>query len=276
MEATVKKANEKNMEYFKSFWPTYIVFKIIDTEVPEFYIYWTGNTIIKEDESKTVQGRIERVDVYEITQKELNAYVVNYEENTTRPIGYINTFCIQPKLRLNQRRIADLDKELNAGTFIGYWLHNELVEVKSDEDLKIKSLPLIDAFGLENTRGYFWTGLGKTAPEKILINFEPASWEMPKDLDSNYDIQLLIRYLNQFDHQKILVIGHTDSDDIPMGNQTLSENRAKAFKEYLSVHVKNASDRITCEGKGDKYPIGDNTTEEGKKENRRVEIRYLK
>lgn len=68
-----------------------------------------------------------------------------------------------------------------------------------------------------------------------------------------------------------VVEGHTDSQGKAAFNQTLSENRAKAVRDYLVSHGV-AADRITAKGHGSSRPIADNTSAEGRADNRRVEI----
>jgi len=55
-------------------------------------------------------------------------------------------------------------------------------------------------------------------------------------------------------------------------NQTLSESRAAAVREYLITHG-IARERVTSVGFGETLPIDDNRTAEGRAINRRVEIR---
>jgi outer membrane protein OmpA-like peptidoglycan-associated protein len=69
----------------------------------------------------------------------------------------------------------------------------------------------------------------------------------------------------------IEVEGHTDSDGSEGMNQTLSENRAGAVRDYLlSQGVPEAS--IVSRGFGEAHPVATNDTAEGKSQNRRVEI----
>ena len=74
---------------------------------------------------------------------------------------------------------------------------------------------------------------------------------------------------------KIEIAGHTDNNGSELANQLLSENRAKSVKSYL---VKNGIDklRINCVGYGEKQPIADNNSKQGREKNRRIEIRILK
>jgi outer membrane protein OmpA-like peptidoglycan-associated protein len=67
------------------------------------------------------------------------------------------------------------------------------------------------------------------------------------------------------------VEGHTDNVGTDATNQTLSQKRAEAVREYLIVRGVSAN-AITAVGKGSMVPIGDNKTPEGRAMNRRVEI----
>ncbi|PID98022.1 MAG: cell envelope biogenesis protein OmpA [Actinobacteria bacterium] len=73
---------------------------------------------------------------------------------------------------------------------------------------------------------------------------------------------------------KVTIVGHTDSVADDAYNLDLSKRRAKVVGDYLSSKAPGLS--VTADGKGETQPIGDNTTEEGKAQNRRVEIRAEK
>lgn len=70
---------------------------------------------------------------------------------------------------------------------------------------------------------------------------------------------------------KMVVEGHTDSQGSASYNQDLSQHRAQAVRDYL-VTRGIASDRITAEGFGPTRSIADNSSPEGRANNRRVEI----
>ncbi|RYZ98827.1 MAG: OmpA family protein [Sphingobacteriaceae bacterium] len=69
----------------------------------------------------------------------------------------------------------------------------------------------------------------------------------------------------------ISIIGHTDNTGSDTYNQDLSVRRAQAVKTFITGNGVAAS-RLTTLGKGEGEPIGDNTTEDGRSQNRRVEI----
>ncbi len=72
----------------------------------------------------------------------------------------------------------------------------------------------------------------------------------------------------------IIAIGHADATGTDAYNQKLSERRAAAVKAYL-VSKGVAANKITTEGKGEKMPVADNKTREGRAKNRRVEVEVI-
>ena len=69
----------------------------------------------------------------------------------------------------------------------------------------------------------------------------------------------------------IHITGHTDAIGSDEANQILSEGRANAVRNDL-IKRGVAEERLTAEGKGEKEPVADNDTEEGRQLNRRVEF----
>lgn len=75
---------------------------------------------------------------------------------------------------------------------------------------------------------------------------------------------------------KVRITGHTDNDGKETDNQKLSEQRAESVKNYLSSNFGIDKSRMTTEGKGETTPIANNNSEDGKKQNRRVEFNIIK
>jgi OmpA-OmpF porin, OOP family len=72
----------------------------------------------------------------------------------------------------------------------------------------------------------------------------------------------------------IIAVGHTDSVGSDAYNQKLSVARSESVKAYL-VSKGIEKNRVYTEGKGEKQPVADNKTAEGRAKNRRVEIEVV-
>lgn len=79
------------------------------------------------------------------------------------------------------------------------------------------------------------------------------------------------KVLAEFDQTVVEVAGHTDSTGSDAYNQALSERRSASVMQYLKGHGV-IQERLIQVGMGEKYPIADNATAEGRQANRRVEI----
>ena len=77
--------------------------------------------------------------------------------------------------------------------------------------------------------------------------------------------------LNQNQVTTVTIVGHTDSTGSDAINNPLSFDRANAARDYL-VNLGVAPQRIATDGRGSREPIADNGTEQGRAQNRRVEI----
>ena len=72
----------------------------------------------------------------------------------------------------------------------------------------------------------------------------------------------------------VIAVGHADAIGADAYNQKLSVKRAEAVKAYL-VSKGIEKNRVYTEGKGEKQPVADNKTTEGRAKNRRVEIEVV-
>lgn len=88
-------------------------------------------------------------------------------------------------------------------------------------------------------------------------------------------LQNIVAILKEYPTAKFMIEGHTDSDGSNAMNQTLSENRAAAVKNYL-IENGIAADRLRSTGFGETKPIDTNKTAKGKAKNRRVEVKLIK
>jgi OOP family OmpA-OmpF porin len=73
------------------------------------------------------------------------------------------------------------------------------------------------------------------------------------------------------DVERVRVEGHTDSYGSDAYNQKLSERRAASVEKYM-IKKGVPADKIHSVGHGERKPIADNATKEGRAKNRRVEF----
>ena len=101
----------------------------------------------------------------------------------------------------------------------------------------------------------------------ILFGFDKSdlSGEAKQNLDK------LVTILNNYPDTDLELQGHTDDKGTDTYNQTLSEKRASSVADYLILKSINR-DRITIKGFGETSPKYDNSTEDGRAQNRRVEF----
>ena len=111
-----------------------------------------------------------------------------------------------------------------------------------------------------------------TVPEKVLFDFNKFTLkpEARKALDA------VARYIRTHPAKKIVVTGYTDNIGTDAYNLKLSLQRAQSVADYLMDCGKVPSRLFKIVGRGKADPIADNSTEEGRAKNRRVEIRLIK
>ena len=88
-------------------------------------------------------------------------------------------------------------------------------------------------------------------------------------------LEAITAILKEYPNSRFSIEGHTDSDGSDASNQTLSENRAAAVKNYL-IEKGIDSSRLSSVGFGEKNPIDSNKTKAGKANNRRTEVKLVK
>ena len=81
--------------------------------------------------------------------------------------------------------------------------------------------------------------------------------------------------LMNFPHYQVAIEGHTDDVGSNDYNQRLSEQRAQAVADYLGRNFGISGSRFRVAGYGEKMPVADNKTEDGRALNRRTEIIIL-
>lgn len=121
------------------------------------------------------------------------------------------------------------------------------------------------------------TGLGENPdPRDVaralsiqVINFEVDKADIPEVNKELLDRAAKI--ITEVPDMKLIIIGHTDSQASDAYNMELSRERAESVKAYLVSQGVDAN-KLTTEGMGETDPIADNSTDQGRFRNRRIEF----
>ena len=145
-----------------------------------------------------------------------------------------------------------------AGAIIGNKMDKAKAEAEAVQNAKVESVT--DANGLAAVKVTFDSGI-LFATNKADLN-----------IDAKNSLAKFATVLNNNADCDIAIIGHTDNTGSDAINQPLSVKRATSVSDYLkSCGVKTAQIK-SVEGQGSGNPVADNSTAEGRKQNRRVEV----
>jgi len=144
------------------------------------------------------------------------------------------------------------------------------LRVKDSTDAEARRMAELSAKRLADT--VLTLQKGKTIVLKG-VNFETNKATLTKESETT--LELAYNALIASPNASVLIVGHTDNVGKAAYNKKLSLHRAQAVKSWL-VRKGIAGKRLTVAGKGLEEPIDENTTPEGRSNNRRIEFRVLK
>jgi outer membrane protein OmpA-like peptidoglycan-associated protein len=143
-----------------------------------------------------------------------------------------------------------------AGIYIGNYMDKQAAEI--EKDLEGATVERIGE------------GIKVTFDSGILFAVNKAELS-PEAIENLTKLSVI---LAKYEDTDILIEGHTDSDGSDSHNLTLSESRASSVA-HLLVEQSLASSRLTTVGYGETQPVAENTTVEGKRANRRVDVAIM-
>lgn len=121
----------------------------------------------------------------------------------------------------------------------------------------------------EVTANEMFRALSRKGGMRLYIKFATGKHTILQESEAIID-QIVILLQDNPDLQ-LSIEGHTDNVGTPKNNKVLSEKRAKAVMKAIVDQGIDAS-RLSAVGWGQKKPVADNRTEEGRAKNRRIEI----
>ncbi|HBF80689.1 MAG TPA: hypothetical protein DD420_12425, partial [Streptomyces sp.] len=92
--------------------------------------------------------------------------------------------------------------------------------------------------------------------------------------DANSRISAIAAEIKNQDAKKVRVFGFTDNLGSSEHGDVLSKERAEAVHNVLDASLAGTGITFEIRGYGEQYPIADNSSEEGRKKNRRVEVSF--
>lgn len=133
----------------------------------------------------------------------------------------------------------------------------------------------IPQFGIENRLLSFIQDSSKPVDDTTWFNFDRLRFDTGKAMlepSSEEQLKNIAEILKAYPNVHVKIGGYTDNTGDADANEALSEARAKSVMDSLAAKGIDPS-RMEAEGYGDQHPVGDNTTEEGRAQNRRMALR---
>lgn len=143
------------------------------------------------------------------------------------------------------------------GAIIGHKMDKKAEELAAIEAAQVETVT--DVNGLEAIKVTFDSG--------ILFGFNSSKLSS----ESKESLDQFAQTMADMTETDITVYGHTDNVGTAEANEKVSKKRADEVADYLTK-AGIAAERITAEGKSYTMPVASNDTEEGRAQNRRVEI----
>jgi OmpA-OmpF porin, OOP family len=147
----------------------------------------------------------------------------------------------------------------NLGDFVARKLPNNI-------DLSIPQ------FGVENRLLDFIQDPSKVVDANTWFNFDRllfATGSATLRPESEEQLRNIAAILRAYPNVHMKIGGYTDNTGDAQDNLKLSQDRADSVVAYL-VQLGIAPDRLGAEGYGEQYPVADNSTEQGRAQNRRI------
>lgn len=169
------------------------------------------------------------------------------------------------RLWVNEKKVLDIPRMIEETNVLKHIKFNVTGLKDEVEHLFISNLRIAD--GGEDLRRKLLSE-GKISTNGILFDSGSANIK-PQSMGIILQIS---QVLQQDENIKLNIVGHTDADGNSEANLKLSRERAASVKEALVNHYNISENRLQTDGQGASNPVADNTTADGKKQNRRVEF----
>ena len=155
---------------------------------------------------------------------------------------------------------AAIGTAVGAGTGALIGKHMDKVKKQAEAVKNAQVEEITDANGLQGVKVTFDSGILFATNSSTL------------NATSKNSLTQFAGVLKQNNDCDVAIYGHTDNTGNDAINNPLSVKRAQAVQSYLLGQGVNAAQIKTVDGQGSTNPVADNSTAEGRKQNRRVEV----
>ncbi|NSW94863.1 MAG: OmpA family protein [Bacteroidales bacterium] len=263
--ATVLPSRSQESEYedtpYFSGMPNYFIYSAEDIEF-DSYNFFNGKNC------NTIEGKkLRRVySLKEDAQKASALQIIRNYSNAIKNNGGTVVFDGQPQ-EADCAEFNGLNMLVGKAIKDGNELWVEIATLSGDD--YYMTIILKEAMKQDVTATSMLEALNRDGHIALYINFDTGKSVIKPE--SQPVIDQIVQMMKENPDLKIGVEGHTDNVGSPASNKTLSEARAKSVVSAI-VAKGISADRLSPAGFGQDKPIADNTTEEGRAKNRRVEL----
>ena len=186
--------------------------------------------------------------------------------NDEKTVTTVKKDTVQKVVKTDTARMQNMPKEWTAlGKFA-------ILKLVSGDSINIPE------FGVERKLIGFITDSTKMADKETWFSFDRILFETDKATlkqESMDQIRSIAIILKSYPNVELKIGGYTDNTGEAKHNQQLSTERANAVMNAI-VGMGIPSARLKAEGYGSQFPVADNSTEEGRAKNRRIDVRVAK
>jgi len=187
--------------------------------------------------------------------------IVYWDHALGQPIAYEETFRFI--FEMSDRRIIEYRGRAEAEFIESENMDREQIISEIVDEINRLEIPDISVKAVEEGVSISLDDIGFYPDSSVMLPTEQSKLEK------------LAEILMRYPDRDIMVSGHTALAGTAEGRMRLSIDRAKAVADYLLSKNVRSADRIVISGYGAERPVADNSTPDGMRKNRRVEITIL-
>ena len=187
--------------------------------------------------------------------------IVYWDHALGQPVAYEETFRFI--FEMSDRRIIEYRGRAEAEFIESEYMDKEKIVSEIADEINRLEIPDVNVKAVEEGISIILEDIGFYPDSSVMLSGEQSK------------LDRLAEILKQYPDRDIMVSGHTALAGTSEGRMRLSIERARAVADYLLTKNVRSADRVVISGYGAERPVADNSTPEGMRKNRRVEITIL-